>query len=454
MIIVPALGIVLAFGIILAAGAATGATAQDAGALHRSIKVVTDVMVHDIFSPPVASRIYAYVSVAGYEAARAGDGRYRSLAGQLFGLDEVAAPEARKRYNFSLSAIQAVLLTGKALVISEGAVEEFRLYLLDSIRRTGMPADIYQNSLNYGKAVAEQVLAWAGKDHYKETRSYPKYDVDDGAGSWKPTPPVYMRAIEPHWSEMRTFVIDSARQFIPHPPTPFSAEKGSAFYQDALEVYQAGLQLTDEQKAIANFWDCNPFKMNQNGHVMFASKKISPGGHWMNITGVACRRAQADLIRSAEAYARVAVVIADAFISCWDEKYRSRAIRPETYINQYISQDWMPLLQTPPFPEYTSGHSVVSAGAAVVLERLFGKPFAFVDSTEMEFGIPERSFAGFRGAAEEAAISRYYGGIHFKPAIKYGLEEGYRIGEFVAARVRTRVDGPPVYHAYIPSASY
>src|SRR5260221_12525724 len=118
MIIVPALGIVLAFGIILAAGAATGATAQDAGALHRSIKVVTDVMVHDIFSPPVASRIYAYVSVAGYEAARAGDGRYRSLAGQLFGLDEGAAPEARKRYNFSLSPIQAGFWCGKSPVSS------------------------------------------------------------------------------------------------------------------------------------------------------------------------------------------------------------------------------------------------------------------------------------------------------------------------------------------------
>jgi len=413
-------------------------TAQDAETLHRSIKAVTDVMVHDIFSPPVASRIYAYISVAGYEAARGGDKRYRSLSGQLHGLGAMAVPQADKRYNFSLAAIEAVLLTGKALVISEGAVGEFRAALLDSIRKTGMAPEIYQNSLDYGKAVASDVLAWASRDHYKETRSYPKYDVDDALSSWKPTPPVYMKAVEPHWSEMRTFFIDSARQFVPHRPTPFSIEKGSDFYRDAMEVFEAGRTLTEEQKAIANFWDCNPYKVNQNGHVMYASKKISPGGHWMNITGVACRRANADLARSAEAYVRVALVIADAFISCWDEKYRSKAIRPETYINQYISPDWMPLLQTPPFPEYTSGHSIVSACAATVLTGLFGEASSFSDSTEMEFGIPPRSFAGFRAAADEAAISRFYGGIHFKPAINYGLEEGYRIGAFAIERIRTR----------------
>ncbi|HEY4290305.1 MAG TPA: vanadium-dependent haloperoxidase [Puia sp.] len=423
---------------LLAMGLNHGVSAQDAGTLHRSIKEVTDVMVHDIFSPPVASRIYAYISVAAYEAARPGNPRYRSFAGQLHGLQSIAVPQAGKQYNFSLAAIEAVLLTGKAMVISEGAIGEFRAVLLDSIRRSGMAPDVYQNSLEYGKTVALEVLAWAGKDHYKETRSYPKYDVDDAISSWKPTPPVYMRAIEPHWSEMRTFFIDSARQFVPHPPTPFSIEKGSAFYRDAMEVYEAGRTLSEEQKEIANFWDCNPYKVNQNGHVIYASKKISPGGHWMNITAVACRRANADLVRSAEAYARVALVIADAFISCWDEKYRSKAIRPETYVNQYISPEWMPLLQTPPFPEYTSGHSIVSASAATVLKGLFGEPFAFTDSTEMEFGIPPRSFAGFRAAADEAAISRFYGGIHFKPAIYYGLEEGYKIGDLGIERMQTR----------------
>jgi hypothetical protein len=324
------------------------------------------------------------------------------------------------------------------MVISEEKVEVFRTQLLAEIRASDMPEDVYTSSVEYGTKMAAHILAWAAKDHYKETRAEARYDPTYDAGAWKPTPPAYMKAVEPHWSEMRTFLIDSARQFVPHPPTPFSSEKGSAFYQDAMEVYEVGLKLTAEQKAIANFWDCNPFKMNVNGHLMYATKKISPGGHWINITSVACQKVGADFVRSAEAYAWVSVVIADAFISCWDEKYRSKAIRPETYINQYISADWMPLLQTPPFPEYTSGHSVVSACAAVILSKLFGDVFAFTDSTEVEFGLPARTFISFRQAAEEAAISRFYGGIHFKPAIDYGLAEGEKIGLFVLERMSNK----------------
>ena len=93
-----------------------------------------------------------------------------------------------------------------------------------------------------------------------------------------------MKAVEPHWNKIRTFLIDSAQQFKPLPPTIFSADKNSQFYKEALAVRDIGLNLSDEQKEIASFWDCNPFKMNVNGHVMYASKKISPGGHWMNIT--------------------------------------------------------------------------------------------------------------------------------------------------------------------------
>ena len=410
---------------------------EDPRLIHQCIKKVTDVIVYDIFSPPVASRIYAYMTIAGYEAARREDLHFASLAGRLHGLGPGPEPEAGGTYDFSLAAVEAVLTVGKAMVISEEKVEAFRIQVLKDMKE-GVPASVYERSVEYGNKVAAYVLAWAAKDHYKETRSEPKYDLSNDAGAWKPTPPAYMKAVEPHWSEMRTFLIDSARQFVPHPPTPFSTEKGSAFYQDAMEVYDVGLKLTDEQKAIANFWDCNPFKMNVNGHLMFATKKISPGGHWINITSVACQKAGANFIRSAEAYAWVSIVIADAFISCWDEKYRSKAIRPETYINQYISPDWMPLLQTPPFPEYTSGHSVVSACAAEVLSRLFGEAFAFTDSTEVEFGLSPRAFISFRQAAEEAAISRFYGGIHFKPAIDYGLEEGKRIGVFVTGRMAGR----------------
>jgi hypothetical protein len=178
--------------------------------------------------------------------------------------------------------------------------------------------------------------------------------------------------------------------------------------------------------------------MNVKGHVMFATKKISPGGHWMNITHVACKTNNRSLARSAEAYVHVALALADGFIACWDEKYRSLLIRPETYINLYIDENWVPLLQTPPFPEYVSGHSVISTAAASALTDVFGDNFAFTDSTEAEFGLSTRSFKSFFDASNEAASSRLYGGIHYRTANEGGIKMGKALGTFITAKLRTR----------------
>lgn len=427
------------FGICKAPAQSWKEKTGDADYLHRSIKEVTDIMVHDIYSPPVASRTYAYITVAGYEAAINANPKYISFAGQLHGLTPVPKPSPDKQYDFTLAAVSAVLTVGKAMVISEDNINTFQAGLLKEFKEGGMPDDVFNNSVDYGKQVAAHILAWAAKDNYKETRAMPKYAVrEDAAGSWKPTPPAYIKAIEPNWNKMRTFLMDSAQQFKPRPALPFSVDKKSRFYKEALAVHDVGVKLTPEQNEIANFWDCNPFRMNVRGHVMYATKKISPGGHWINITRIVCRKESADILRSAEAYACVSVALADCFISCWDEKYRSQVIRPETYINQYIDADWVPQLQTPPFPEYTSGHSVVSSAAAVVLTKMFGDNFSYTDSTEFEFGLPARKFTSFSKAAHEAAVSRFYGGIHYMPAINNGFEEGTRIGQFVVRKLKTK----------------
>ena len=406
--------------------------------LHRSVKQVTDVIVHDIFSPPVASRIYAYMSVAAYEAAIHHDNKYTTLAGQLPGLTPVPQPQEGLEYCYQLASIEAILKVGRALVFSEDKMDVFYDKIMKEFRDTGIPDDVYERSIAYGAQVADHIIAWSGGDNYKQSRSFPKYSISDDASTWKPTPPAYMDAIEPHWNKIRTFGIDSAGQFKPKPPTPFSIDKESAFYKEALEVRDIGVNLTQEQREIASFWDCNPFVMNVKGHVMFATKKISPGGHWMNITHVACAKTKADYVQSSEAYVRVAIALFDGFVSCWDEKYRSKLIRPETYINQYIDENWIPLLQTPPFPEYTSGHSVISAAAAVTLTDLFGENFAFKDSTEIEFGLTARDFKSFEEASREAAVSRMYGGIHYRPAFELGLIEGEAVGKYILDKVKTR----------------
>ncbi len=406
--------------------------------IHRSIKAITDRIVHDIFSPPVASRIYAYVSVAGYECARQMDPNFITLAGQLHGLDSLPAPLPNVEYSYPVASVHAVLRVGKALVFSEDEVDIYYNTIFDEIKATGIPDDVLERSIEYGDKVAAAVLQWSSKDNYKQSRSFPKYSIQSDAASWKPTPPAYMDAVEPHWSKIRTFVIDSASQFRPEPPITFSINKNSPFYKEANEVYEMGLKLSDEQRQIASFWDCNPFVMNVKGHVMFATKKISPGGHWMNITRVACTQQKVDYLRATEAYVRVALSLVDGFISCWDEKYRSKVIRPETYINQYINEEWVPLLQTPPFPEYTSGHSVISSSAAVALTGLFGDNFSYVDSTETEFGLSARTFKSFYEASGEAAVSRIYGGIHYRAAVENGVVQGKAIGNFILDKIRTR----------------
>lgn len=406
--------------------------------LHRTIKQVTDVIIHDIFSPPVASRIYGYASIAAYEASIQGNPAFVSLAGQVNGLEPVPAPEEGAEYCFQLAAVQAAAKVGRALVFSEDKMDAFHTGILNQYRAIGMPDDVFQRSVDYGNVVAQHIMSWSGSDNYKQTRSFPKYTVDNDPATWKPTPPAYMDGIEPHWNKVRSFALDSSSQFKAIPPTPFSAEEESKFYQEAYEVYHAGVELSEEQKEIARFWDCNPFVMNVKGHVMFATKKISPGGHWLAITHQACIEENKSMAESAEAYALVSIALMDAFVSCWDEKYKSNLVRPETYINQHIDENWTPLLQTPPFPEYTSGHSMISNAAAVVLTDLFGENFSFTDSTEVEFGMTARSFGSFKEAAAEAAISRLYGGIHYRPACEVGSEVGVRIGDFVVKRLKTR----------------
>ena len=171
--------------------------------------------------------------------------------------------------------------------------------------------------------------------------------------------------------------------------------------------------------------------------MMIGFKKISPGGHWINIAALVAEKAKLPFDQAVLMQSVAAMTLMDAFISCWDEKYRSNRIRPETVINRHISPRWQPLLQTPPFPEYTSGHSVISTAVAEVLTYLMGDDFSFTDNTEIIFDLPERGFTSFRQAADEAAISRLYGGIHYRDAIENGQTQGRKIGSFVIQKIKT-----------------
>lgn len=412
-------------------------TAED---FHKSVDKVVEIMVHDIFSPPVSSRVFAYPNVVAYEIIALNNPEYKSLVGQVHDLTPIPKPTDTVGLNYQLAALIAHMDISKKLIFSEAEMQkhEDSLYTVWA----GINKKQFEVSKAYGLQVAEHIKAWLDTDNYKQTRTMPKFTVESSnPARWQPTPPAYMDGIEPHWNKIRPFVIDSATQFKPVPPPPFSLDPESRFYKELMEVYNVSLEVTkkgdeSEEIAIAQFWDCNPYVSVTRGHLMFATKKITPGAHWIGIAKIACRNTQSGFDKSVYAYTKTSLAIADAFISCWDEKYRSNLVRPETVINQYIDEEWKPILQTPPFPEYTSGHSVVSGAASTALTSIFGDNFAFQDDTEIPYGLPIRKFTSFNQAADEAAISRMYGGIHYRAAIENGVQQGRSLGSFLVNKLK------------------
>lgn len=410
--------------------------------LHTSIDKVVEIMIHDIFSPPVASRIFVYPNIAAYEIIAQVNPEYTSLAGQLPELTPIPVIDTVQGINPQLAALIAHMNISRQLIFSEQTFDVLQDSLYNSWQSKNEIE--FEASKKYGLAVADHIKKWMNTDNYNQTRTMPKFTVDtDDPTRWQPTPPAYMDGIEPHWNKIRPFALDSASQFKPVPPPPFSMEKNSPFYKELLEVYEISNKITQdgdesEEVAIAKFWDCNPYVSVTRGHLMFATKKITPGAHWIGITKIACKKTDSDFNETVFAYTKTSLAIADAFISCWDEKYRSNLIRPETLINQHIDENWKPILQTPPFPEYTSGHSVVSGAAGTALTAIFGDNFSFDDDTETPYGLPVRSYKSFNEAADEAAISRMYGGIHYRAAVEVGVGQGREIGRLLNSKIKMK----------------
>jgi hypothetical protein len=200
-----------------------------------------------------------------------------------------------------------------------------------------------------------------------------------------------------------------------------------------MQVYAIGKKLDSTKKEIALYWDDNPNVSVRDGHMTYYVHKISPGGHWLMINKQACTQKNVSAIKASLAYTLTAIAIFDGFINCWDEKFKTNLVRPVTVINAGIDENWEPFIQTPPFPEFTSGHAVVSNAAAEVLTGLFGDNFSFTDSTEILFGLKSRKFSSFYAAAEESSMSRVYGGIHYPTTATISKKQGRQIGAHVVS---------------------
>ena len=422
--------------IILLVFISLSAVAHDeADRLRQQVFALTRVMYHDVVNPPAAARFYAYCMLTAYEIQWQSDRQLPAFQKKFKGYPAITLHFDATTINTPFAILYGMLETGKSILPSGYLLEEDQKQLTEAYKLKLAPA-VLDSSISFAKQVSRSIMQYSRQDGYFKLSTLQRYSIKGKDSTWRPTPPEYMAAVEPNWRTIRTFFLDSCRQFQSLPAIGFNSSKGSSFYKLAHEVYETGNKLSEEQRLIANYWDCNPFAVQFAGHMSVGLKKISPGGHWMSITGIVTRQANLDLAKTAMLYAVVACSLHDAFIVCWDEKFRSNRLRPETAINRLIDEKWKPLLQTPPFPEYTSGHSVISTTTGELLTHYLGDNFAFTDTTEVYIGLPSRQFKSFRQAADEACVSRLYGGIHFRDAIENGREQGLRVSAFIISRLQ------------------
>lgn len=377
------------------------------------------------YSPPVASRALGCLGVGLYESLVPGMPDHVSLAGTLNGLPPLPRSNPGAAYHWPSVANAALAAMTRSLFPTAPDALRAEIDALEAQLSGAVPRGVLDRSLHRGREVAGAIDAWSRDDggHEGYLRNFPSdYVPPTGPGMWVPTAPGFQRALQPYWGGNRCMALDSALTCDPGPPPSFSTSPESAFYGEALEVYETVNGLTPEEREIARFWSDDP------------GATATPPGHSVSILTQVLRTQDRSLADAAAAYAQVGIAVCDAFIACWRTKYIHNLLRPISYIRSHIDEAWGdPLpLTTPPFPEYASGHSVQSAASAVVLTAIFGET-AFTDHTHDARGFAPRSFDSFAAFAEEAAISRLYGGIHYRSAIERGLEQGHCVGAMVAA---------------------
>jgi membrane-associated phospholipid phosphatase len=387
------------------------------------------------YTPPVAARAFAYLGLIAFEATASGSKSMVSLAGQLPTLQSVPRRKSGGQYDETVILHAALAKAVELFFDNTGPSGKRALASRDKkfseqLRRP-LDASVFAGSLAFGTAMAEYIFEWSKTDggHNIDLMGFGSdYKVDGAAGHWQPTSAIRLQQMPllPNWGGNRTFAIPNAATCaLPAPPS-YNEDKSSAFYKEALEVYDVARALTPEQKLIARFWSDDPML------------SPTPPGHWIYIALDILKTKSASIEDSVDLLARLGMAVADAFVACWKSKYDYDLLRPITYIKKNIDKAWEPLLITPPFPEYPSGHSTQSGAAAMVLTRAFGDNFAFEDKTHVREKFKGRAFKSFWEAANEAGISRLYGGIHFRAAVEQGLEQGRCVGAAVNA-LKTRV---------------
>jgi hypothetical protein len=386
-------------------------------------------------NPPRATRIFSYLTVAMYESVAPGIPYSRSLAGQLRNMPQMPQISSDSVYDWPS------VITGSASGVIRALFDTLYPPHINLINQTysneydsrvsAVGQEIVDRSIRHGNDIANAIIQWSTTDNYRETRTmHYTIPVRDAQHPWywEPINPGES-VVEPFWGLIRPFVLETPDMFTIHHPLPFDTVLGSPFCGDAEEVNQIGLHLTQEQKEIAVFWNDK-------------LRTGTPGGHWFSIAKQIMSANNYKLDRAAQIFVVLGAAERDAFIAAWKEKFEKNLLRPEDFIRHYVNPDFYPYILTPPFPEYPSGHSTTSGTSSEVLTEMIGGNIAFTDNTHVPINLPPRSFSSFYAAAEEAGMSRMYGGIHFRTAKVNGITIGRSIGSYAVSKIKFYIYQP------------
>jgi len=394
------------------------------------------IAMEDGFPPPIASRVYVYPHIAHYLALEynypdslpALSKKLNGLPSFTFKSNNDALPE--------LTALLSFCNVARKVVFSEYMIDELQQGILKKAKDGNISEKVIEASTENANAITSHLMEWIKNDNYIQTRTMDRWTSSKDPGKWRETPPDYQIGLEPNWDKMRQILTDSTDMYVPAPLPAYSPDVNSDFYKMVNKVYTTSMSLDSAKIATAWYWDDNPNTSEHRGHAVAIIHKVSPPGHWLNIISGIINAQKDNIFKSTKAYTFSAIAMYDGIISCWYQKYKTNLVRPVSYIQEYIDVNWNPLIQTPPFPEYTSGHSVISASAATVLNSIYGSDLAFVDSTQTLFGLAPRTFENFDQAAWEVSLSRFYGGIHFYNGIEEGNKQGKFIGNAVINKLK------------------
>lgn len=384
-----------------------------------------------------AARIYGYLGLTAWESVCRGLESGKSMAGQINDYAAPASFDDSKAYDWGIVLCTAMRTVFPELIDNIDNAQRSQVDVLASLQEAemmqkGLPEQVRQDSRNLGLRIGQRIVERIRKDGRELIRNIvPVIPTRDDSHKWYwDANTLGQTPVEPLWSTVRTFVTDNAQTCEPAPPFPYSEDPASDFFREAKEVYD--VERTAEQRAIAYHWENGP------------GRTCSPACHWISIAQQLLNREGSDLAVSAKTYCLLGFAAADGFSACWFAKYKYFLLRPVTYIREVIDPAWTPLIGTPPYPDYTSGSSVMGGAAPVVLREIFGE-VGFVDKTHLgsplythdggPFVLPERVFPSLTAAGEEQMLSRILGGVHYRRACEEGLKTGRCVGQTILSRI-------------------